>query len=362
MNKLLGLLVAGVVTVGTIGVGTAYGAFAERSAVTVVRVIDGDTLVAKVAGRETTIRLLNVDTPETKDPNQAPECLGPEATDFLTDRLPAGTRVDLKYDKDRTDRYGRTLAAVYESGSLVNAEIARNGFGAAVLFEPNRKYYGEVLAAQQAAQAAKVGLHDGQITCTLPAQVERVVQALQQTSSQMPVDSAAAAAAMNAAAVAVIMGEGLESTLNAVEAGGDALRSAAHATQTAAYRTRLTPALARARQLKEWHQEQFLRLQTEETRLAEEARLAEETRKAEEARVAEEARLAEETRKAAAAAPARPKTPTTTKRTTTTTTPKTTAPKTTAPRPATTTAPANPYPGYTGPRCYAPGGKTWKPC
>jgi micrococcal nuclease len=25
-------------------------------------------------------------------------------------------------------------------------------------------------------------------------------------------------------------------------------------------------------------------------------------------------------------------------------------------------APANPYPGYTGPRCYAPGGRTWKPC
>lgn len=23
---------------------------------------------------------------------------------------------------------------------------------------------------------------------------------------------------------------------------------------------------------------------------------------------------------------------------------------------------SNPYPGYTGPRCYAPGGKTWRPC
>ena len=22
----------------------------------------------------------------------------------------------------------------------------------------------------------------------------------------------------------------------------------------------------------------------------------------------------------------------------------------------------NPYPGYTGPRCYAPGGQSWKPC
>src|SRR5699024_4494525 len=54
----------------------------------VVRVIDGDTLVALVGGEETTIRLLNVDTPETKDPDEPVQCLGPEATEFLTERLP----------------------------------------------------------------------------------------------------------------------------------------------------------------------------------------------------------------------------------------------------------------------------------
>ncbi|MDF9279416.1 hypothetical protein P4U43_16625, partial [Arthrobacter sp. EH-1B-1] len=32
-----------------------------------------------------------------------------------------------------------------------------------------------------------------------------------------------------------------------------------------------------------------------------------------------------------------------------------------APAPA-PPAEQNPYPGYNGPRCYAPGGKTWKPC
>ena len=83
MSKLAGLFVVGVVAVGSIGVGTAITNSAQSTA-SVVRVIDGDTLVANVSGHEKTIRLLNVDTPETKDPNQAPECLGPEATDFLT--------------------------------------------------------------------------------------------------------------------------------------------------------------------------------------------------------------------------------------------------------------------------------------
>ena len=65
----------------------------------VVRVIDGDTLIAQVAGEETTLRLLNVDTPETKHPDMPVQCLAPDATEFLTERLPAGTEIELEYDQ-----------------------------------------------------------------------------------------------------------------------------------------------------------------------------------------------------------------------------------------------------------------------
>ena len=57
---------------------------------TVIRVIDGDTFVATTAAGEKTIRLLNVDTPEPKDPNAPVECLGPEATAALEELLPVG--------------------------------------------------------------------------------------------------------------------------------------------------------------------------------------------------------------------------------------------------------------------------------
>ena len=90
MGKLPGLIAAGVLTVSLVWAGVAYANNASQSVATVVRVIDGDTLEAKVAGRITTIRLLNVDTPETKDPNRPPECLGQEATEFLSSQLPSG--------------------------------------------------------------------------------------------------------------------------------------------------------------------------------------------------------------------------------------------------------------------------------
>ena len=189
--------------------------------------IDGDTLEAKVAGQSTTIRLLNVDTPETKDPDQPPECLGQEATEFLSSQLPTGTKIDLKYDQERTDRYGRTLAAVYKSGTLVNAEIARAGLGAAVLFEPNRKYYGDVAAAQRDAQDANVGLYDPEAVCTLPAQVERAVQTLTAVPVETPTDSIAAAALIDSAAGALAAGEAVEASLHAIEVGKDAYRVAA---------------------------------------------------------------------------------------------------------------------------------------
>lgn len=139
---------------------------------TVVRVVDGDTLVARVAGEEITIRLLNVDTPETKDPALPVQCMGPEATEFLTERLPEGTEIGLEYDVEREDAYGRTLAGVFEGGLLVNAEIAANGLGVPMLIDPNDKFYGEVAVAYDNAVRDEKGLFAPNIECTLAAEVK----------------------------------------------------------------------------------------------------------------------------------------------------------------------------------------------
>jgi len=82
----------------------------------VVYVSDGDTIGVRLRGQERVrpVRLLGIDTPETKDPDTGVECGGPEASRALTDLLPRGTAVTLVTDpaEDRFDRFGRLLRYV----------------------------------------------------------------------------------------------------------------------------------------------------------------------------------------------------------------------------------------------------------
>ena len=136
------------------------------------RVIDGDTIEVEGQGEQLTVRLLNIDTPETKDPNEIVECLGPEATEELKSLLNEGDQVRLEYDVERKDSYGRTLAGVYEDDVLINAEIARAGLGVPMAIDPNYRFYDEVEAAFEEAADAEVGFFDPSIDCTIPAQAE----------------------------------------------------------------------------------------------------------------------------------------------------------------------------------------------
>ncbi|WP_199173952.1 thermonuclease family protein [Brachybacterium sp. UMB0905] len=190
--------VLGTVAALVIGVNAVHAAFGKDDGVgEVVRVIDGDTIVALVAGEETTIRLLNIDTPETKHPGQPVQCLGPEATAFLTDRLPEGTKIQLEYDQEREDPYGRTLAGVFESDSLINAEIAAAGLGVPVVFKPNDRFLSEVRSAAADAQEKGLGLFGTETDCTIPAQLQTLASAAEQLPATVegdPTDAIAEAA------------------------------------------------------------------------------------------------------------------------------------------------------------------------
>jgi micrococcal nuclease len=97
----------------------------------VERVVDGDTLLLQSGER---VRLIGVDTPETKHPKKPVEYFGKEASAF-TRRMVEGKRVRLEFDqanvaRGHKDRYGRTLAYVFlEDGTLLNAEILKQGYG-----------------------------------------------------------------------------------------------------------------------------------------------------------------------------------------------------------------------------------------
>jgi micrococcal nuclease len=106
----------------------------------VKRVIDGDTIVLESGER---VDLLGVDTPESVDPRQPAERFAKEAWAF-TRRMAEGKRVRLEYDpanaaRDHKDNIEqrRTLAYVFlEDGTLLNAEIIREGHGFALTQYP----------------------------------------------------------------------------------------------------------------------------------------------------------------------------------------------------------------------------------
>jgi len=146
--------------------------------VTVDYVIDGDT-VDVIRNEETLrVRLLNIDTPETKDPDLGVECLGPEARAFLAGLLPKGTDIRLEYDVDQRDRFGRTLAGVYVGKRLINAEIAAAGYSATLDVGRNTRLHAAVERAHAQAVAQQKGLYSPTIACTLPGRVVTLVEAL----------------------------------------------------------------------------------------------------------------------------------------------------------------------------------------
>ena len=84
----------------------------------VVRVVDGDTIIVDIDGTETRVRLIGVDTPESVHPDDTLNSeRGKIASDF-TSALLTGKQVYLEYDKEMTDKYGRTLAYVFLSNDF----------------------------------------------------------------------------------------------------------------------------------------------------------------------------------------------------------------------------------------------------
>lgn len=111
---------------------------------------DGDTVFVLIDGKEETVRLLGVDTPETKDPRRPVMCFGHEASAY-TKKLVTGRAVKLVPDPMQTDRdkYGRLLRYVeFEDGTTLNERLIYEGYGFAYEAYPDSKmsYYKQLEA------------------------------------------------------------------------------------------------------------------------------------------------------------------------------------------------------------------------
>ena len=132
---------------------------------TVSRVVDGDTIHVTVRGFDDTIRLVGIDTPETKRPGTVVECGGPAASAAMARLLPPGRRVRLVTDPTQAtrDRYGRLLAYVYAPGrgglDSVGYRLVSAGYAKVDVYEGRPfRYAGPYLLAASRARRAGRGL------------------------------------------------------------------------------------------------------------------------------------------------------------------------------------------------------------
>ena len=127
-----------------------------RSKAVVRHVIDGDTFDLEDGRR---VRMLGINAPEAGFGDKSPEPFSAEATDWLRNRI-EGREVALRIDYPKTDRYGRTLAWVFEpDGTLVNQQMLLAGrvklladFGLPADLEPTLR------EAESEARIRKIGL------------------------------------------------------------------------------------------------------------------------------------------------------------------------------------------------------------
>ena len=119
---------------------------------TVVRVVDGDTIVVEVTGRtdgpgagaapegeEHRVRLIGIDTPESVKPGSPVECFGREASEAAKALL-EGQDVQLVKDVEERDAYDRLLRYVYIGSEMANARLVANGYASAYTYPPNVRH------------------------------------------------------------------------------------------------------------------------------------------------------------------------------------------------------------------------------
>ncbi|KYD00100.1 hypothetical protein B4102_1112 [Heyndrickxia sporothermodurans] len=123
----------------------------------VTRVVDGDTVKVTLKGKEETVRMILIDTPETKHPRIGVQTFGPEASDF-TKKMLTNKNIQLEMDVQERDQYGRLLAYIWLDGTMFNRILIEKGLARVAIFPPNTKYVDEFNSIQDKARQKEIGI------------------------------------------------------------------------------------------------------------------------------------------------------------------------------------------------------------
>lgn len=112
----------------------------------VVRVVDGDTFVVDYNGKEEKVRLIGIDTPESVHPDADRNSAAGVTASEYTKSLLNGKSVELEFDVQQRDKYGRLLAYAYVDGYMLNKKLLQDGYAVVATYPPNVRYVEEFKA------------------------------------------------------------------------------------------------------------------------------------------------------------------------------------------------------------------------
>jgi len=138
----------------------AASATAGLTAVTLYRVVDGDTVHVMDSDNNTLkLRLLLIDTPETVHPNKPVEAFGPEASARMTELLSSAEELHIEYDQgDQTDHYGRHLVYLYADGVSVHEIMLEEGLARDGYIYEQQRYLNDFRTSEQYAKDKQLGI------------------------------------------------------------------------------------------------------------------------------------------------------------------------------------------------------------
>jgi len=127
--------------------------------ITLVDIMDGDTIQVNINGKIETVRYLLIDTPESKN---LKTCVQPFAKEAFkrNSELVKGGRLTLDFEQGNTrDAYGRLLAYVYVDGESIQGTLLREGYArVAYIMNPPYKYLELYRKEENLAKRQKINI------------------------------------------------------------------------------------------------------------------------------------------------------------------------------------------------------------
>lgn len=111
----------------------------EKTEVTLLKCVDGDTAWFKMEKEEIKVRFLAIDTPESTNKK---EPFGKEASEFTCEKLKEAKKITLEWDEnsEEKDKYDRYLAWIFVDDVLLQNLLVEEGYAEVAYLYGEYKY------------------------------------------------------------------------------------------------------------------------------------------------------------------------------------------------------------------------------